>query len=129
MRRTGFSALLVAGGILFLQPALHVAAAAPSAGERAFQKCYACHSVGNEGGYTAGPPLGGIVGRRIAAQPNFDYSPAMERYAAKRKVWSRAALDAFLADPLKEAPGNEMGFFGMRDPSERKALIDWLASQ
>jgi cytochrome c len=38
-------------------------------------------------------------------------------------------LDAFLADPQGFAPGNNMGFFGLRDPQARAALIRFLAEK
>ena len=46
------------------------------AGERAFQKCYSCHSVDRNEKDLSGPNLAGVVGRRAAALPNFVYSPA-----------------------------------------------------
>jgi len=96
------------------------------AGVRAFQKCYACHSLDpGETGLT-GPSLRAIVGRTIAAEPGFAYSPAMRAYAAGQGRWTREALDAFIADPQGVVPGNGMGFFGMRDPAERRALIAYL---
>lgn len=99
---------------------------APSAGERAFQKCYACHSLEGPDPGTQGPSLKGIVGRAVAAEPGFRYSPALRTLAARQRVWNRETLDAFIADPQAAAPGNEMGFFGMRDAAERRALIEYL---
>lgn len=102
-------------------------AASASRGERAFQKCYACHAIseGDEG--AQGPSLKGIVGRRVAASPEYDYSPAMRAHAVQQPRWTREALDAFLADPQRVVPDNTMGFFGLSDPAERAALIDYLA--
>lgn len=78
---------------------------------------------------TMGPSLKGIVGRKTASEQGFAYSKAMRSYAKRQKKWDRKALDAFLAHPQGVVPRNEMGFFGMRDAAERKALIDWLARQ
>lgn len=102
---------------------------APPAGERAFQKCYACHSLEGPDSALQGPSLKGVVGRRVAAEPGFAYSPAMAAYAARQKVWTREALDTFLADPQAVVPDNAMGFFGMRDATERQALIEYLAAR
>jgi cytochrome c len=96
-------------------------------GERGFQKCYACHSLEGPDPRLQGPSLKGIVGRKVAAEAGFAYSPAMRVYAASQPRWSREALDAFIADPQAAAPGNEMGFFGIRDADERRALIEYLA--
>ncbi|MEZ0470027.1 c-type cytochrome [Luteimonas salinilitoris] len=97
-------------------------------GERAFQKCYACHSVrpGEDG--LSGPNLAGIVGRRAADRPDFEYSAALLAAARERDlVWTPAALDAFLRDPEAFVPGTSMSFIGIRDPDERAALIHFLS--
>lgn len=100
----------------------------PSAGERAFQKCYACHSLEGPDPATQGPSLKGVVGRAVAAEQGFAYSPAMRAYAAKQPVWSPEALDAFIADPQTVVPDNDMGFFGVTDAEERRALVVYLAA-
>ena len=102
--------------------------AATDAGARAFQKCYACHSLEGPDPSTQGPSLKGVLGRKVAAEPGFAYSPAMRAYAAQQPVWTREALDTFIADPQAIVPGNEMGFFGIGDPDERRALIEYLAA-
>lgn len=101
-------------------------AAVASAGERAYQKCYACHAI--EPGKTnlAGPSLHGIIGRHVGAVPGFDYSPALRRFAADNPRWTGALVDRFAADPERLVPGTSMAFHGMPDPAERKALIDYL---
>lgn len=109
-----------------------VSAAAPAnraAGERAFQKCYACHSVDPAEKGAEGPLLQGVVGRRVAALPGYAYSPAMRAYGADGKRWTRERLDAFIANPQRVVAHTAMGFFGMADAAERRALILWLAEQ
>lgn len=113
--------------LLGLGGAAGVAEDAPSAGERAFQKCYACHSLNERDPNLQGPSLKDVIGRKVAAEPGFVYSPAMRAYAVRQAAWTREALDAFIADPQASVPDNAMGFFGLRDPSERRALIDYLA--
>lgn len=120
--------------LALLAGAAHAQAAAPAAdpaflaeGERAFQKCYACHSLEGPDPRLQGPSLRGIVGRQVSAEAGFAYSPAMRVYAAQKPRWTREALDAFLADPQVAAPGNAMGFFGIRDADERRSLIEYLA--
>jgi len=98
-----------------------------AAGERAFQKCYACHSLEGPDPTTQGPSLKGIVGRPVAGEEGFAYSPAMRAYRTVRPRWTREALDAFIADPQGVVPDNEMGFFGIANDQERRALIEYLA--
>jgi cytochrome c len=102
-------------------------AAALAAGERAYQKCYSCHALEGPDPTTQGPSLRDIVGRRVAVEPGFAYSPAMLAYARRQPRWTPEALDAFIADPQAVVPDNEMGFFGIADTQERRVLIEYLA--
>lgn len=133
MMRGGLWVLAAAGMADLALPAAttaqQAAAQAAKRGERAFQKCYACHALGADDEGAQGPSLKGIVGRPVASQPGYAYSAAMKVHARKQPRWTRAALDAFLADPQGAVPDNEMGFFGIKDPAERAALIDYLAAQ
>ena len=103
------------------------AQAKPSAGEQAFQKCFACHSLEGPDPNTEGPSLRHIVGRTVAAQAGFGYSAALRAYAAKQKRWTRAALDRWIASPQDVVPGNTMGFPGIKSAAERRALLGYLA--
>jgi len=95
-------------------------------GEQAFRRCVACHTIDKGGRNGIGPNLHGIVGRAVAAHDGFSYSGAMK---AKGGVWDEAALDAYLADPMKTVPGTRMAFAGVIDPADRKALILYLKQQ
>ena len=103
-------------------------AATLAAGERAYQKCYACHSLEGPDPTTQGPSLKGIVGAEVAAEAGFDYSEALRAYAERQPRWTREALDTFVADPHEVVPGTEMGFFGIADAEERDALIEFLVA-
>ena len=130
MRLAAAPALLAAAACVAAtpsQPEPPADAATLAAGELAYQKCYACHSLEGPDPATQGPSLKGIVGRSVAAEPGFPYSVAMRAYAEKEGRWTAESLDAFLADPHELVPGNDMGFFGIADSAERRALIEYLA--
>jgi cytochrome c len=84
-------------------------------------KCAECHTVGPASSDSA-PTLKGVVGRKIASLPDFQYSDALK---SKAGVWTEAALNAFLASPKTFAPGTQM-YGGASDPIERQAIIDYL---
>lgn len=86
-------------------------------------KCGGCHTTGDASTPDA-PTLKGVVGRKVASLPDFQYSDALK---AKGGVWTPAALDAFLANPQGYAPGTAM-FGSAQDPAERKAIIDYLTT-
>jgi cytochrome c len=96
-------------------------------GERLFRQCYACHAIEAGRNTPAGPTLHALVGRPIAAEPGFNYSPALRRLAQQHGRWTPELLDRFLADPAAVAPGTEMGYPGLDDPTQRRALIAWLS--
>jgi cytochrome c len=95
-------------------------------GARAFQKCYSCHSVDPAETNLSGPNLAGVIGRRAASLPGFDYSPAMRKAGAEGLVWTEEVLDRYLADPLAMIDRTSMSFPGLRSAEERRAVIDYL---
>jgi cytochrome c len=117
-------------GLLLLTAVPLAGAGAPAgnvvAGERAFQKCYACHETAPGRNGLSGPTLYALLGRRIAAESGFDYSPALRALAKREERWTAALVGRFVADPEAVAPGTEMTFTGMRDPRERADLIAYL---
>jgi cytochrome c len=121
--------LIAAAGLIgFIPPAAQAGKEELLAGERAFQKCYACHSVkvGERG--LSGPNLHGVVCRAIATDPEFDYSASLRQLAQQEKLWTPELLDRFIASPEDVAPGTEMMFVGLADPKERRNLIAFLAA-
>lgn len=98
----------------------------PSAGERAYQECYSCHSLEPGRNDLEGPTLHNILGRPIAAEKDFDYSPALRELAGEHKRWTEELLDRFIADPEAVAPKTTMAFTGMPDAAERAALLAYL---
>lgn len=81
-----------------------------------FKRCKACHAItapdGTEvqkGGKT-GPNLFGVVGRPVAAAPDFKYGDAILAAGAKGLIWDEAMLAAYIADPtawLREQTGDD----------------------
>ncbi|MGL5838890.1 MAG: c-type cytochrome [Sphingorhabdus sp.] len=101
-------------------------ATAALSGEKIFAKCSACHKIEKGAANGVGPNLHGIVGKAVASVEGYNYSAALK---AKGGVWDAAALDAYLENPRKFAPGTKMAFAGINNAEERKVLIDWMAAQ
>ena len=95
-------------------------------GERVFQRCFACHSVVAGEDKLPGPNLRGVIGRRAGTLPGFRFSPALIEAGTGGLVWTRATLDAYLADPERFLPGTEMGMPGLRNAVDRRDVIDYL---
>lgn len=110
--------------LLLSAPAL--AQATNQKGERTFQRCYSCHSVARGDKGLSGPNLHRLGARSVAGDPEFDYSKAFKDFAASNPRWTPELLDRFLTDPDAVAPGNQMGFFGLKDASERAAIVAYI---
>jgi cytochrome c2 len=125
-RCRAFSFSSVHSVLILLSLAAPALAQQRDAGERAFQKCYSCHSVDRAEKELSGPNLAGVVGRRAAALANFAYSPAMKKAGADGLVWSEEALERYLADPLEMIPETTMSFPGVKNAAERRTIIEYL---
>jgi len=100
-----------------------------AAGEAAFARCKACHTVNAGGANGIGPNLSGVVGRAVASHGGFAYSDAMKAHVGDTATWTLDALDAFITAPQKVVAGTKMSFAGLRDTPTRINLIAYLRSQ
>lgn len=102
-----------------------LAQADAAAGEKAFAKCTACHSIAKGGANGIGPNLYGIVGKPHASVAGFDYSSALKGTSGP---WSFDALNEWLTNPAGYAAGTKMTFAGIKKPEERANVIAYLNS-
>jgi cytochrome c len=103
-----------------------MAVADMSKGEAIFKKCVACHTIAQGGANGIGPNLWGTVGKPLASHAGFAYSDALK---SKGGTWTFEALNEWLSNPKKYAPGNKMTFAGLGNPEERAAVMLYLNSQ
>src|SRR5258705_13089774 len=96
----------------------------PAAGKVAFQQqCSVCHSVDGSNG--VGPTLKGITGSKSGEVPGFGFSQAMK---GADITWDAKTLDAYLTDPQKVVPGNQMPYSGMADAKQRADVVAFLGT-
>lgn len=98
------------------------------AGERVFNKCKACHQVGEDAKNRVGPVLNGIVNGPVGAVEDFRYSNVFQEMNAEGKTWTPEELAAFLEKPRDYAKGTKMAFAGLRKEEERTNVIAYLAT-
>jgi cytochrome c len=92
-------------------------------GKNIFKACAACHSTDHAN--RVGPGLEGIIGRKAGTVPSFSYSDAMKKSGI---IWDAKTLDAYVESPQKVVPGNRMPYAGLKNPTDRTDLVDYLAT-
>ncbi|MAU53173.1 MAG: cytochrome c family protein [Roseovarius sp.] len=123
-----FTRLMTASALTLGLAAPALAEGDPAAGEKVFNKCKACHMVGEGAKNRVGPVLNGVVGGPVAAVADFAYSDVFREKAAAGAVWTEEELAAFLASPRKYAKGTKMAFAGLRKDEEIADVIAYLAT-
>jgi cytochrome c len=92
-------------------------------GAKVFVQCAACHSIDKDGEVRVGPNLWGVYGQKAGRSEDFAYSRQLK---AAGLTWDDETLDKWLTAPTKFVPGSLMGFPGLADPEDRKAVIVFL---
>jgi cytochrome c len=116
--------MIAKAALAFLAAMLSTGAAAD---DTLFTPCRACHSLDPGAKIMPGPNLAGLIGRKVAGDPRFDYSPVLQQARDDGRVWTLDTLETFLADPEAMFPAMWMSAQAIRDPAERKALARFIA--
>jgi len=97
-------------------------------GKKIFNKCKACHAVGEGAKNKVGPVLTGIVDSPAGQNPDFKYSATLIEAAEAGLVWDTESLSAFLTKPKDFMDGTKMSFAGLRKESDIENIIAYLQS-
>ena len=111
---------------LLLSSAAGAAAQDAAAGEKVFNKCKACHAVGEGATNKVGPQLNGVVGRKAASVEGYTYSPALKKASDEGLVLTEENIAKWVAGPKAFLPGNKMSFVGLPKEQEVKDVIAYL---
>ncbi|WP_412507842.1 c-type cytochrome [Roseovarius sp. SYSU LYC5161] len=99
-----------------------------AAGEKAYRQCKACHMVGDGAKNRVGPHLNGVMGREAGTVDGFRYSKGLMAKAEEGLVWTDETLIAFLEDPRGYIKGTKMGYAGLRNEEDGKAIAAYLST-
>jgi cytochrome c len=102
-----------------------LATASAERGSHVAKQCEVCHNLQKGQGPKIGPDLWGVVGRKVASMPGFDYSSALK---GKGGTWTFDNLNQWLTKPSAYAPGTKMTFAGLSRENQRADLIAYLAT-
>jgi cytochrome c len=94
-----------------------------AAGEKVFQKCRACHQVGETAKNGVGPVLNGLLGRKSGTIEGYSYTEANKNSGI---TWDDATLAEYLKNPKAKIPGTKMIFPGLPKDDEITNLIAFL---
>jgi len=119
--RTLFAAVSFAAMICATIPSANAQDVA--AGEKSFNKCRACHQVGETAKNTVGPVLNGLFGRKSGTVEGYNYSEANKNSGI---TWDDAVFAEYIKDPKAKIPGTKMAFAGIKKEDEIKDLTAFL---
>ena len=115
------SALVVLASIAAASAAL---AQDADAGKASFNKCLACHAVGEGAKNKVGPLLNGLDGRKSGTVEGYSYSEANKNSGI---TWNKEVFLEYIRDPKAKIPGTKMAFAGIKNEKEANALWDYVS--
>ena len=121
MKISILSALIVATSLTAASSALAQDAAA---GKTSFNKCLACHAIGDGAKNKVGPELNGLDGRHSGSVAGYNYSDANKNSGI---TWNKETFLEYIKDPKAKIPGTKMVFAGIKNENEANNLWAFLA--
>ena len=94
-----------------------------AAGKTSFNKCLACHAIGEGAKNKVGPELNGLNGRKSGTAEGYNYSDANKNSGI---TWDEATFKEYIKDPKAKIPGTKMIFAGIKNEKEIADLTAFL---
>lgn len=119
---------LILTALAALTPMIAASAASAqdvAAGKTSFNKCLACHAVGENAKNKVGPELNGLDGRHSGVAAGYNYSDANKNSGI---TWGKDVFLEYIKDPKAKIPGTKMVFAGIKNENEANNLWAYLAS-
>ena len=95
-----------------------------AAGKTSFNKCMACHAVGDGAKNKVGPVLNGLDGRKSGTVEGYSYSDANKNSGI---TWNKDQFLDYIKDPKAKIPNTTMVFAGIKNEKEANDLWAFLA--
>ena len=115
-------------GTLFVMSATAAASGAlaqdADAGKTSFNKCLACHAIGENAKNKVGPVLNGLDGRKSGTVEGYNYSDANKNSGI---TWNKETFLEYIREPKAKIPGTKMAFAGIKNENEANALWAYIS--
>ena len=121
MKKLTLSALVIIASSAAATAAL---AQDAEAGKASFNKCLACHAIGEGAKNKVGPELNGIDGRKSGTAADYNYSDANKNSGI---TWNEAQFKEYIKDPKAKIPGTKMVFAGIKNEKEVNDLWAFIS--
>lgn len=95
-----------------------------TAGKSSFNKCLACHAIGEGAKNKVGPELNGLDGRKSGTAPDYSYSDANKNSGI---TWNEAQFKEYIKNPKAKVPGTKMAFAGITKETEINDLWAYVS--
>ena len=95
-----------------------------AAGKTSFNKCLACHAIGENAKNKVGPELNGLDGRKSGSVEGYSYSDANKNSGI---TWNEKEFKDYIKAPKAKIPGTKMAFAGITKESEVDSLWAYIA--
>jgi cytochrome c len=124
MHKLTLSALVLIASSAIASAALAEDKGDPAAGKTVFNKCLACHSIGEGAKNKVGPELNGLNGRKTGTAPDYSYSDANKNSGI---TWNEEQFEDYIKDPKAKIPGTKMIFPGLKNEKEIKDIWAYIS--
>jgi cytochrome c len=95
-----------------------------AAGKTSFNKCLACHAIGEGAKNKVGPELNGLDGRKSGTAADYSYTDANKNSGI---TWNEAQFKEYIKDPKAKIPGTKMAFAGIKSENEINNLWAYVS--
>ena len=92
-------------------------------GKEVWNKCRACHQLGEGAKNLVGPVLNGLFGRKAGTVEGFNYSDANKNSGI---TWDEPTFREYIKNPRAKIPNTKMVFVGLSDERDIEDVLAFL---
>ena len=114
---------IAAGTVLIVALPVMATAQDLENGKEVWNKCRACHQLGEGAKNLVGPVLNGLFGRKAGTVEGFNYSDANKNSGI---TWDEPTFREYIKNPRAKIPNTKMVFVGLSDERDIEDVLAFL---